>query len=77
VTTQHSVQHSVFWRVARFHLPKSIVPFVQIGSHHDNVHRRKPASRRPLAIASAAIVVLPTESVVLISISCLKMSVAV
>ena len=34
----------------------------------------KPASRRRCAMASAATVVLPTESVVLISISCLKMS---
>src|SRR5712691_128777 len=33
-----------------------------------------PASRRRLAIASAAAVTLPTESVVLISMSCLKMS---
>src|SRR5271165_2227600 len=36
----------------------------------------KPASRSRFAIACAAIVVLPTESVVLISISCLKMSCA-
>src|SRR5271154_2347619 len=34
----------------------------------------KPASSKRLAIAFAAIVVLPTESVVLISTSCLKMS---
>src|ERR1035441_7744233 len=33
-----------------------------------------PASRKRLAMASAAAVTLPTESVVLISISCLKMS---
>src|SRR5580692_12079532 len=34
----------------------------------------KPASSRRLAIASAATVVLPTESVVLISTSCFKIS---
>ena len=34
----------------------------------------KPASRRRLAMASAAVVTLPTESVVLISMSCLKIS---
>src|SRR5882672_10612974 len=34
----------------------------------------KPPSRRRVAIASAAVVTLPTESVVLISMSCLKMS---
>src|SRR6266576_524955 len=34
----------------------------------------KPPSRRRLAIASAAVVTLPTESVVLISMSCLKMA---
>jgi len=34
----------------------------------------KPASRQRFATASAAVVTLPTESVVLISISCLKMS---
>ena len=33
-----------------------------------------PASRKRFAMASAATVVLPTESVVLISMSCLKMS---
>src|SRR5580700_6999261 len=33
-----------------------------------------PASRKRCAIASAAAVTLPTESVVLISINCLKMS---
>src|SRR6266849_4071599 len=36
----------------------------------------KPASRKRLAMASAATVVLPTESVVLISTSCLYMSCA-
>ena len=36
----------------------------------------KPASRKRCAIASAAAVTLPTESVVLISISCLRMSCA-
>src|SRR5882762_9888251 len=36
----------------------------------------KPASRKRLAIASAAVVTFPTESVVLISMSCLKMSCA-
>src|ERR1017187_6215538 len=35
-----------------------------------------PASRKRFAIASEAAVTLPTESVVLISISCLKMSTA-
>src|ERR1700687_5604293 len=35
-----------------------------------------PASRRRFAIASAALVTLPAESVVLISISCLKISCA-
>ena len=34
----------------------------------------KPASRRRLAMASAAVVTLPRESVVLISINCLKIS---
>ena len=34
----------------------------------------KPASRRRAAMASAAVVTLPTESVVLISMSCLKIS---
>src|SRR5437660_580852 len=34
----------------------------------------KPPSRKRLAIASAAVVTLPTESVVLISMSCLKIS---
>src|SRR6266403_913002 len=34
----------------------------------------KPPSRRRVAIASAAVVTLPTESVVLISMSCLKIS---
>ena len=33
-----------------------------------------PASRKRCAMASAAAVTLPTESVVLISISCLKIS---
>src|SRR5271156_4071272 len=33
-----------------------------------------PASRKRLAMASAAVLTLPTESVVLISINCLKMS---
>ena len=37
----------------------------------------KPAPRSHAAIASAAVVVLPTESVVLISMSCLKMSCAI
>src|SRR3954466_3742040 len=36
----------------------------------------KPAARNRCAIASAATVVLPDESVVLISINCLKMSCA-
>src|SRR5258708_32040345 len=35
---------------------------------------KKPASRKRLAIASAAVVTLPTESVVLISINCFRIS---
>src|ERR1700723_2669794 len=52
----------------------TILPLRSLGPRTCTSLAGKPASRRRLAIASAATVVLPTESVVLISTSCLKMS---
>ena len=50
------------------------LPLRELGPNTRTLLEGKPALRRRSAMASAAIVVLPTESVVLISINCLKMS---
>src|ERR1700722_14467152 len=50
------------------------LPLRSLGPRTSTSSLGKPASSKRCAIALAAIVVLPTESVVLISISCLKMS---
>src|SRR5580704_5500041 len=54
----------------------TMLPLRSLGPSTTTSALGNPASSRRFAMASAATVVLPTESVVLISMSCLKMSCA-